>query len=134
MAIELVLKHIGKLPALDFSLQTKWGNKSDGSFSDFNDNSDFGVTFKQQYDLKRDDNFPLQELFNSVDAELEAGRYVIVSIKNPIGFHMYVIYEKDTSTGEFHAVSKDIQDNNLCLFDVKKRITQMQGTDILTYS
>ena len=134
MSIELVLKLIGKISVTDFTLQQQWQNKSDGNFSDFDGKTIEQVEFKKRFGLARDENFPLQDLFDCIDKELDEERYVIISLANPYGWHNYVIYGKNFNNGEYYAVSKDVQGNDLLLSDVKAKVTQMKGTDILTYS
>jgi hypothetical protein len=131
MTIELVLKLLGRVAADYYELQTPWKEKADGNFRDFNGKTIEGVTFHQQFDLKRNGQFPLSKLFETIDRELRAGRFVIVSLASANGWHMYVIYDEDTD-GDFLAVSKagptTIEEKHL-----KSIITKMQGTDILTY-
>jgi hypothetical protein len=131
MSIEMVLKLLERVPASYYDLQNPWKEKADGNFRDFNGKTIEGVTFHQQFDLRRNDQFPLAKLFETIDRELKAGRFVIVSLTSGSGWHMYVIYDEDAE-GDFLAVSKvgarTIEDKH-----VKKTITRMKGTDILTF-
>jgi len=131
MSIEMVLKLLGRVPVDYHELQTPWKEKADGNFRDFDGKTIKGVTFHQQFDLQRNDQFPLAKLFERIDAELKAGRFVIVSLASASGWHMYVIYDEDAD-GDFLAVSKSgkttIEEKHL-----KKIITNMRGTDIMTY-
>ena len=130
MSIELVLKLLGHVPPDYFELQIPWGNNSFGSFADFDGKDFFGVNFKQKYAIPRGDNFPLEELFRTIENELNQGIYVIVSLQVPNGWHMYVIYDQ-LPNGEFLAVTKwqpkEVIDN------VRQIVISMKGTDILTY-
>jgi hypothetical protein len=131
MSIELVLKLLERVPSSYYELQTPWKEKADGNFRDFNGKTIERVTFHQQFDSGRNDQFPLAKLFETIDRELKAGRFVIVSLTSGSGWHMYVIYDEDAE-GDFLAVSKvgakTIEDKH-----VKKTITRMKGTDILTF-
>ncbi len=130
MLIEMVLKLLGRVPRSYYELQTPWKEKADGNFRDFDGKTIQGVTFHKQFGLDRNGQFPLAKLFETIDRELKAGRFVIVSLTSGHGWHMFVIYDEDPD-GEFLAVSKDgaktIEERH-----VKKVITKMQGTDILT--
>ena len=131
MSIELVLKLLGRVPSDYYELQTPWKEKADGNFRDFNGKTIKGVTFHQQFDLQRNSQFPLPKLFETIDKELKEGRFVVVSLASGSGWHIYVIYDEDAD-GDFWAVSKaglqTIEEKQL-----KKIITKMQGTDIMTY-
>jgi hypothetical protein len=106
MSVELVLKLLGRAPPDYYELQTPWKEKADGNFRDFNGKTIKGVTFHQQYDLRRNRQFPLAKLFATIDKELKEGRFVIVSLASSSGWHMYVIYDEDAE-GDFLAVSKE---------------------------
>jgi hypothetical protein len=130
MSIELVLKLLGRVPLDYFEIQIPWGNNSLGSFADFNGKDFFGVNFDQKYAFPRGDNFPLEELFQTIENELKRGIYVIVSLRVPGGWHMYVIYDQ-LPNGEFLAVTKG-QPKEL-IDNVRQIVIYMKGTDILTY-
>jgi hypothetical protein len=66
--------------------------------------------------------------------EIAAGRYVIVSLDRSGNWHMYIVYSYDASTDEFEAVTEELGGPRDPIRDVKRRVTQMQGTDILTYT
>jgi len=136
MTVEMVLKLTGHAPSNYFELQDAWKNKTDGNFSDFDGKTINGLTFHKQFGLPRDDKFPLDRLFATIDKELDSGRFVIVSLVSGSGWHMFVIHGRDAD-GDFIAVSKygtkaqgakTIEAKHL-----KSNITKMKGTDILTY-
>jgi hypothetical protein len=131
MSLEMVLKLLERVPSSYYDLQNPWKNKIDGNFSNFDGKTIAGVTFHKQFGLARNDQFPLDKLFEVIDKELKAGRFVIVSLASEAGWHMYVIYDEHTD-GDFLAVSKagaqTIEARHL-----KSAIKQMQGTDIMTY-
>ncbi len=131
MSIEMVLKLLERVPSDYYELQDPWKEKADGNFRNFDGKTIKGVTFHQQFDLPRNDEFPLSKLFETIDRELKAGRFVIVSLTSGNGWHMYVIYDED-ATGDFLAVSK-IDSKTIEAQRVKKTITRMKGTDIMTY-
>jgi hypothetical protein len=135
MAAEFVLKLIGRAPVDYYDLQREWQNRADGDFGAFDGREVRGVRFRRQYALPRGSDFPFDGLRRTIEHQLAAGRYVIISLQN-IGvpsFHMYVVYEC-VPTGTFTAVSKDYgQQGPLWMDDVWPRVLESQGTDILTY-
>jgi len=134
MAVELVLKLLGRVPADFYGLQLEWHNRKDGSFDAFDGRTISGVQFRLQFRLPRDDRFPLDDLFLTIENELKAGRYVIVSLAMPGGgWHMFVIHERLPS-GEFRAVSRvHGRTETLIIDQVREIVKGMNGTDILTY-
>jgi hypothetical protein len=131
MSIEMVLKLLGRVPADYYELQNPWKEKADGNFRNFDGKTIKGLTFHQKFDLERNDQFPLTKLFETIDRELKAGRFVIVSLTSGSGWHMYVIYDEDAD-GDFLAVSK-IGAKTIEAQHVKKIISKMKGTDIMAY-
>ena len=131
MSIEMVLKLLGQVPSDYYELQNPWKEKADGNFRNFDGKIIKGVTFHQQFDKERNDQFPLAKLFETIDRELKAGRFVIISLTSGNGWHMYVIYDEDAD-GDFLAVSK-IGSKTIEARHVKNIITRMKGTDIMTY-
>ncbi|MCD6379961.1 hypothetical protein J7M07_05900 [bacterium] len=134
-AVEMVLKLLGKAPLDYYEQQEAWDNRKDGNFSDYDDKEINGVRFKKEFGNARGDDFPLDELFARIDEELEAGRYVIISIKPPrSSFHMFVVFEKNDD-GEYLAFSKGASDKTInCNNGIEKHIRgELKGTDILTY-
>jgi hypothetical protein len=131
MSIELVLKLLERVPASYSKLQDPWKDKADGNFRDFDSKTIEGVTLRQQFDLPRNAQFPLGKLYETIDHELKAGRFVIVSLTSGSGWHMYVIYDED-GDGDFLAVSK-IGNRTIEAKHIKETIRKMQGTDIMTY-
>lgn len=131
MSIEMVLKLLGRVPSDYYELQNPWKEKADGNFRNFDGKTIKGITFHQQFDLPRNEQFPLAKLFETIDRELKAGRFVIVSLVSGSGWHMYVIYDEDAD-GDFLAVSK-VGAKTIEAQHVKKIITKMKGTDIMIY-
>jgi hypothetical protein len=128
MSVEFVLKLLGRVPLDYFELQKPWDNNSFGSFADFNGKDLFGVNFEQKYAHPRDDNFPLEELFQTIENELKRGNYVIISLAVPGGWHMYVVHDQ-LPNGEFLAATKG-QPREL-IDNVREIVKSMKGTDIL---
>jgi hypothetical protein len=131
MSIEMVLKLLGRVPPEYYDLQDARKNKADGNFRDFDGKTIHGVTFHQQFALPRNDRFPLKKLFATIDDELNAGRYVIISLMSGNGWHMWVICDR-TLDGDFVAFSK-VDERTVSADRVNRIVTDMQGTDILTY-
>ena len=130
MSVEMVLKLLHRVPQNYYALQFSWQNRRDGTFGDFDGRTIAGVTFQRKFFLPRDDKFPLDELFKTIDGELDEGRLVIVSLLWSASFHMFVIVDR-TPTGDYRAVSKD-GSVTMEVIDVKARIRRIKGTDIVT--
>ena len=133
MSVELVLKLLGRVPPDFYDLQKEWNNRKDGSFAQFDGRTVAGLCFHMQFSLPRNENFPLADLFKTIEDELAANRFVIVSLATPGGWHMFVICDKLPS-GEFQAVSRIPRDPRTLLVEQTRAMIQnMKGTDILTY-
>jgi|GEM_PF-564928 hypothetical protein len=131
-SIEMVLKLTGRVDPQYYDLQNQWKNRRDGDGRDFDGKTIKGLTFKAHHcPPQRGPDFPLQELFDKIDSELRAGRYIIVSLEvENIHWHNYIIYESEGD--EYLAVTKGRDPEQIS--DVKSRIRQMQGTDIITFA
>jgi hypothetical protein len=132
--VEMVLKLLDKVCRNYYELQKKWDNRKDRSFDVFIDcftkNGECeGLIFK-----KRDGT--ADELFRVIDEELEAGRYVIISLKNPVGGgdHMWVIYSR--TNGDYLSFSKASCSSQMVTFpcNLRNYIRKVGRTDILTYT
>jgi hypothetical protein len=137
MSVEFVLKLIGKYPVDKFEWQDKHSEIENGKY--FDKKTINGVTFHLKYfeyvERKRKEKFPFDDFFNYIRQELDSGRYVAISLQTgEKEWHMYIIffYTKDD---EFKAVT--FYHNNpkpQIISDIKKKVTEMNGTDILTYT
>jgi hypothetical protein len=132
MAVELVLKLTGREPADYDALQQEWKNKRDGNFINFDGKTVSGLTFHHQFDDPRGNEFPTGKLFKTINSELDHGRYVLISMHNGSGWGIWVIVGR-TASGDYHAVSKSMSGQTVTATNVKARVREMKGTDILTY-
>jgi hypothetical protein len=114
-----------KPPPLDENVLAEHKQLSDFDGWKFDD-----IKFTRRFPQPRDDSFPLDGLFSTIENELASGRYVIVSLGVPPHYHNYVIYNR-LPNGEFDAVTKG--QNPEQINDVRARVSNMKGTDILTY-
>ena len=131
MSVEFVLKLENKISPEDFSLQDAWTESQDADFSRFDGQTINGLEFERQFASPRGDTFPLDELFSVIDEELDDDRYVIISLAVEGGnWHNYVIYNR-LANGEYEAITKGRKPERIN--DVKRRVIDMKGTDILTY-
>lgn len=133
MSVEFVLKLLARVPLDYYDLQREWHNRLDGTFAAFDGRTIKGVKFRRQYALPRDENFPLNQLFGTVESELEHGRYVIISL--PVGdgiSHMWVVHTRLPSR-EFQALSKQLGTRTIMTASVQALVRGIHGTDILTY-
>jgi len=129
--IEMVLKLNKKVDSNFYNYQKIWGNKIDGTFANFDGLLLNGLRFYQKFNILRNTNFPIEDLFMTIDKELLDGRYVIVSLPSDYGWHMYVICNK-LPNGEFVAYSKN-GGENMVETNVKQIIQRVKGTDIMIY-
>ena len=141
MAVELVLKLLNRAPSNYFELQTLWNNFRFGSFCNFDGRTVNGVTFHHEFPVNKGRGFPperMKQLFDTIDREIKGGRYVVVSLPSGNDYHNFVIYNQ-TAEGEYEAVSKKYEavsknrSDTWWEVDVKKKINDMTGTDILIY-
>lgn len=131
-AIEMILKLLGIVDENYYELQIDWNNRPDGGFHDFHGRHIEGLTFEHKFGFTRDSNFPLKELFQTIDGELASGRYVIISLPTETNYHMYVVYENKNK--DYFAFSKDRNNKTVYLNgEIKNLVCSMQGTDILVY-
>jgi hypothetical protein len=131
-SIEMILKESGRAQVNFYGLQEPWKNKSDGNYADFDKKTIRGLTFHHQFNLPRNDQFPLEKLFARIHHELKSGRFVSISLKSGNGiWHMHVIYGEDPD-GDFVAFTKYGAKTGITRH-IKDIVTKMKGTDILTY-
>jgi len=130
-AIEMILKMLGKVNENYYELQDFWKNKTNGSFADFDGKTVNNVTFEAKFRYARDTNFPIDNLFKTIDSELSDGRFVIISLHTLCGWHMYVIFDK--LGDEYLAFTKEGKITQI-ISDVKSQVRMMRGTDILSYA
>lgn len=129
-AIEMVLKLLKRVDANYYELQDAWQNNPNGSFSDFDGEMINGIRFIKKFGQDRGKDFPLNELFTEIDKELLYHRYVIISLRSNLGWHMYVIHGKEGD--DYTSFSKNGQ-TTITQGQIKQIVTSMQGTDILIY-
>lgn len=133
MAIELILKLTGREQPDFYRLQEEWKNKRDGNFINFDGRAIGGLTFHHRFDEPRGNDFPVGDLFKTINSELDHGRYVCIALYNGSSWGIYVIVGR-TASGDFHAVTKGNSGRTLTVTNVKARVREMKGTDILTYT
>jgi hypothetical protein len=138
-AVEMILKLLEKAPLDYYELQNAW--TIDGSFANFDGQTIRGVTFRRTNLADRGADFPLDQLFGIIDQELAAGRYVIIALfgmsDSGPRFHAYVIFDIDQITQDYLAVTRaSLNGTYVTQFDtnIKARIREIQGTDILVYT
>jgi hypothetical protein len=150
-AVEMILKIHSKEPANYYDQQKQWGNKSNGSFADFDGAVLDGISFKRE----AFDKSAIGALFSQLVAEIDAGRFPVLSLAMPqkivgtadlgvvvwSGFHMFLVTR--TNGGLIgYAKASPPNGNNGCdtvathqILPVSLEIwvQLMGGTDILTY-
>jgi hypothetical protein len=136
-AVEMVLKLLGKVDASYYDQQSSWTN---GSFENFDGQTISEVTFRRINLAERGPSFPYDQLFGIIDRELESDRYVIISLlgifRGMSVYHAYIIFDK-TQNNDYLAVTKAFTNEGQVtqfIDDVKNRVRQIRGTDILTYT
>jgi len=123
-AVEMVLKLNHKVPVDYYDNQKMWRNNRDGSFLNYDSVSVNGLRFYQKFNLNRGENFPIDQLFTTIDQELSEKRFVLISLN--------VIYGK-TENDDYAAFTKAGK-KTLMESRVKEIVRQMKGTDIMIYS
>ena len=138
-AVEMILKLLEKAPVSYYDLQNAWA--TNGSFANFDEQTILGVTFHRINLANRGADFPLNQLFEIIDQELAANRYVAIALSGMSGtepcFHAYVVFDKDQPTLDYVAVTKASTNGAyVTQFDmnIKARVREIQGTDILVYT
>ncbi|MDR0265457.1 MAG: hypothetical protein LBJ04_19730 [Sphingobacterium sp.] len=131
-AIEIILKYYNVVDFDFYDLQNEWKDKADGSFRNFDKKELYGITFFQKFVLPRDENFPIDSLFQTIENELKSDKKVIISLPSDTGWHMFIIC-KQTPDGEFVSYSK-LGSHTLILRNTKEIVRKSNGTEIMTYS
>lgn len=133
MAIELVLK-LNKVVTMSYyDLQKEKKNFPRG-FSEFDGKTINNVKISLDFKINRDQNFPLEDLFNKIQKELDKGRYVTCAWKDELmqSYHAYVIYGYEDD--EFLALTTDFGRSEYeYITDMKTRLKDIYGSDILTF-
>lgn len=137
-AVEMILKLLGKVNSDYYDLQNSCTN---GHFSNFDGQTISDVIFHRVNLAARGHDFPYDQLFSIIDQELASNRYVMISLlgmsSEGARFHAYVIYDIDPQTNDYLTVTKASQ-NGIYVTqfesDIKSRVREIQGTDILLYT
>lgn len=139
-SVEMTLKLLRKVPTDFYELQQRC-NANGGCFADFDGVTINGVTFHRINLADRGPNFPFNRLFDIIDAEIEADRYVMIALVGmAVGrrcYHGYVIFGKDQTNNDYYSVTKaSLNGRYVTQFDgnIKNRIRETQGTDILVFT
>jgi len=128
----MALKYCKVVDFKFYDLQNEWQNKTNGSFRDFDKKELYGITFSQKFNLPRDENFPLDSLFQTIENELKSGKKVIIALQTETGWPIFVVY-KQTPDGEFVSYSK-FESHTLILRNTKEMVKKSNGTEIMTYN
>lgn len=131
-AIEMVLKYSKVVDFNFYDLQNRWGNKSDGSFRDFDHKEFSGITFSHKFMLPRDAEFPADSLFRIIEDELKLGKKVIIALRLENAWPIFVVHEQ-TPDGEFVSYSKH-GSHTLIVRNTKEIVNNSKGTEIMTYT
>lgn len=131
-AIEMVLKYCKAVDFNFYDLQNKWQNKADGSFRDFDNKEFYGITFSQKFLLPRDENFPIDSLFQTIENELKSGKKVIIALQVEAAWSIFIVH-KQTPDGEFVSYNK-FGSHTIILRNTKEIVKSSKGTEIMTYS
>lgn len=136
MAVEFVLKLCRRIPPDNFDFQQEWKNRQEPrekrNFGLFDGKILYGLRFRRQGNTDRGSHFDLDGLFRIIKQEVNEGRYVIISLWVPNGWHNFIIYD-ELPNGEFSAVTKGRSEGDGPFHNIRERVRRMQGTDILTY-
>jgi hypothetical protein len=133
MCVELVLKLMHTMSVDSFDLQYANGDNQK-SGADFHSKIINHVFIQMEFDIHRGHQFPLNDLFDKIKSELDNGNYVNCAWRpSPSSvFHAFVIYGYECD--EFLAITKYHNDSNIhYIKDMKTRLTDIQGSDIITF-
>jgi len=131
-AVEMVLKYCKAVDFNFYDLQIKWQNRTDGSFHEFDKKELYGVTFSRKFNLPRDESFPMDSLFQTIENELKSGKKVIIALQVETGWSIFVVC-KQTLDGEFVSYSK-YGSHTTILRNTKEIVKKSNGTEIITYN
>ncbi len=133
MGVEFVLKLMHSISADSFDLQNKYGDQQK-SGADFHGKTINGVRMQMEFNILRGPDFPLNELFDKIKFELDNGRYVNCAWRQSSNsfYHAYVIY--GYKEDEFLAISTDFNSSIEYIKDMKSRLKEIQGSDIITFN
>lgn len=130
-AVEMILKLEGLVNSDYYDLQNEWKNRCDGNFSDFDNKELYGLKFQKEFGIDDFEEFPFDSLFERIDDLLSKGRFIAISLQVNGGWHNYIIQAKNNSN-DYNAITKIGNDTEM-INNVKERVREMKGTDILTY-
>lgn len=133
MGVELTLKLMNAVDVNYYELQDEKGDVSRWG-GDYDSKTIENILIQMEFDFPRNQEFPLEDLFTRIKAEVNAGRFVNcawrLDTKQP--FHAYVIY--GYINGEFLAVTKFHKNPNaFYVNDMKTKLKNIQGSDIITF-
>jgi len=150
MAIECILKLLKLMPITDFSLQndpTKSGNSNWIHSGFVYPTANPVVSFSREFllsDIGLPDRGPhftkkyYKPLFRTIDSELINGRFVFISLQSAptaTQWHMEVVFQK-VSNNAYKTITFYHGNPNPIIYnaqDLRQRVADMQGTDIITY-
>jgi len=133
MGVEFVLKLTNQVGTNFYDLQDEKGNTSRWG-GDYHNRQISQTIITQEFNIDRGHSFPLNDLFSRIHQELKDGRFVNCAWKpeNAPNFHAYIIY--GFGDNEFYAFTKYHRNNQVdYIYDMKSRLTAIQGSDILTF-
>jgi len=134
MCIELVLKLMGKVGVDYYELQDekgdipRWGGEYDKKII-----HDTQITM--EFNKLRGPGFPLNDLFDKICQEIDAGRFVNCAWRpsGSVNYHAFVIYGYEGD--EILSLTKYYNNNQIDFInDMKTKLINIQGSDILTFT
>lgn len=137
-AVEMILKLEGKVDLSYYELQNDTSFRNGANYREVTGDR-FGLKFIHKFSFERNREFPIDKLFNEIESNLKFGRYVAISLfqgVSPDGYyefyHNYIIFNNQKN--EFQAITRYYNDTNPTIVEnVKKKVIDMNGTDILVY-
>lgn len=104
----MILKLNCKVESDFYNYQQIWGNKTDGSFRNFDNLIINGLRFSHKFNLQRDSNFPLADLFETIDEELAQNRYVLVSLVSGQNMWLFMSSVRNCQTESLKPIVKSM--------------------------
>jgi hypothetical protein len=140
-SVEMALKILGRAPANYYALQNAC-NPNGGCFTDHDNKTYFGTTFRRINFGNRGNNFPFGNLFNIIDVEINANKLVMIALpsrdaQGRFCYHRHVMFEKNLANQDYNSVTKigfGATSQTIFFTGIKNAVRAINGTDILVHS
>jgi hypothetical protein len=136
-AVEMILKLEGLVNLDYYEEQDSYTYKQGNSFSLYDGKILINLKFRHLFYIIRNVKFPLEELFDTIQRELNSNKFIAISLSESYdnngatgNFHNYIVHS--CNNNEFQSLSKKDKETIFCDF-IKLWVKNMKGSDILVY-